>query len=171
MKFSRFPKFCTHFKILDFGIKESPNHAEGEEASSENSKVGNAEETTKSSPSDVSDNCNAESEKVKIKEATDEQVFPPMDEVQNISKVLHKLICDGKLKRNLCVMNWRVKSILSFADVTFHDPEIIQTKLEQGIRSRNDAVDAECCVRARGLPWQASDQDIARFFVGLNVAK
>ena len=25
-------------------------------------------------------------------------------------------------------------------------------------------------VRARGLPWQASDTDIARFFTGLNVA-
>ncbi len=55
--------------------------------------------------------------------------------------------------------------------MSFHDPDIVQTKLEQGIRSRRDAVDGESCVRARGLPWQASDQDIARFFVGLNVAK
>ena len=56
-------------------------------------------------------------------------------------------------------------------DVKFHEPEKVQTKLEQGIRSRADAVDTNCCVRARGLPWQASDQDIAKFFVGLNVAK
>ena len=48
---------------------------------------------------------------------------------------------------------------------------MVQTKLEQGIRSQSDKVDTHCCVRARGLPWQASDQDIARFFVGLNVAK
>ena len=48
---------------------------------------------------------------------------------------------------------------------------MIETRLEQGILSREDAVDQDCCVRARGLPWQASDQDIARFFVGLNVAK
>ena len=26
-------------------------------------------------------------------------------------------------------------------------------------------------VRARGLPWQSSDQDIARFFKGLNVER
>lgn len=26
-------------------------------------------------------------------------------------------------------------------------------------------------IRARGLPWQSSDQDIARFFKGLNIAK
>lgn len=57
------------------------------------------------------------------------------------------------------------------SDVKFHEPEHVQTKLEQGIRSKSDNVDTNCCVRARGLPWQASDQDIARFFVGLNVAR
>ena len=31
-------------------------------------------------------------------------------------------------------------------------------------------VDTNSVVRARGLPWQASDTDIARFFTGLNVA-
>ena len=56
-------------------------------------------------------------------------------------------------------------------EVRLHEAEVIETRLEQGIRSREDAVDGDCCVRARGLPWQASDQDIARFFVGLNVAK
>ena len=56
-------------------------------------------------------------------------------------------------------------------EVRLHEAEAIETRLEQGIRSREDAVDGDCCVRARGLPWQASDQDIARFFVGLNVAK
>ena len=43
--------------------------------------------------------------------------------------------------------------------------------MEQSIRSREDSVDSNCCVRSRGLPWQASDQDIARFFIGLNVAR
>ena len=61
--------------------------------------------------------------------------------------------------------------MILFPDVKFHEPEVVQTKLEQGIRSQTDKVDTHCCVRARGLPWQASDQDIARFFVGLNVAK
>lgn len=37
--------------------------------------------------------------------------------------------------------------------------------------SKSDIVDDEVVVRARGLPWQSSDQDIARFFKGLNIAK
>ncbi len=52
-----------------------------------------------------------------------------------------------------------------------HAPDEIQVSLEQGIRCRGDAVDGDCCVRARGLPWQASDHDIAKFFVGLNIAR
>uniref|UniRef100_A0A8C1HBZ5 Epithelial splicing regulatory protein 2 n=1 Tax=Cyprinus carpio carpio TaxID=630221 RepID=A0A8C1HBZ5_CYPCA len=37
--------------------------------------------------------------------------------------------------------------------------------------SKTEAVDSETVIRARGLPWQSSDQDIARFFKGLNIAK
>ncbi|CAH2237705.1 jg11381 [Pararge aegeria aegeria] len=37
--------------------------------------------------------------------------------------------------------------------------------------SKDDEIDGNCIVRARGLPWQSSDQDIAKFFRGLNVAK
>ncbi|KAF5279685.1 hypothetical protein FQA39_LY18243 [Lamprigera yunnana] len=37
--------------------------------------------------------------------------------------------------------------------------------------SKDDEIDGNCVVRARGLPWQSSDQDIAKFFRGLNVAK
>uniref|UniRef100_A0A672JSU9 Epithelial splicing regulatory protein 2-like n=1 Tax=Salarias fasciatus TaxID=181472 RepID=A0A672JSU9_SALFA len=38
-------------------------------------------------------------------------------------------------------------------------------------RSKTEPVDSETVIRARGLPWQSSDQDIARFFKGLNIAK
>jgi hypothetical protein len=31
-------------------------------------------------------------------------------------------------------------------------------------------IDSSLVVRTRGLPWQASDQDIALFFAGLNIA-
>ena len=37
--------------------------------------------------------------------------------------------------------------------------------------TKNDYVDDDTVIRARGLPWQSSDQDIARFFQGLNVAR
>ena len=40
-----------------------------------------------------------------------------------------------------------------------------------GYSSKEDEVDDDTVVRARGLPWQSSDQDIARFFQGLNVAR
>lgn len=34
-----------------------------------------------------------------------------------------------------------------------------------------ELVDDNAVIRARGLPWQSSDQDIAKFFKGLNIAK
>jgi len=37
--------------------------------------------------------------------------------------------------------------------------------------TKDDEIDDDTVVRARGLPWQSSDQDIARFFRGLNVAR
>uniref|UniRef100_A0A452S3V5 Epithelial splicing regulatory protein 1 n=1 Tax=Ursus americanus TaxID=9643 RepID=A0A452S3V5_URSAM len=37
--------------------------------------------------------------------------------------------------------------------------------------SKMELIDDNTIVRARGLPWQSSDQDIARFFKGLNIAK
>ncbi|KAG9352570.1 hypothetical protein JZ751_020984 [Albula glossodonta] len=39
------------------------------------------------------------------------------------------------------------------------------------LHSKTEPVDSETVIRARGLPWQSSDQDIARFFKGLNIAK
>ncbi|XP_045512788.1 RNA-binding protein fusilli isoform X1 [Pieris brassicae] len=50
-------------------------------------------------------------------------------------------------------------------------PETIDLVLETGICSKDDEIDGNCIARARGLPWQSSDQDIAKFFRGLNVAK
>ncbi|KAK3510123.1 hypothetical protein QTP70_026839 [Hemibagrus guttatus] len=53
----------------------------------------------------------------------------------------------------------------------FSSFETVKYKLESGACSKTEAVDSETVIRARGLPWQSSDQDIARFFKGLNIAK
>merc|ERR1719334_2703730 len=69
--------------------------------------------------------------------------------VNSMAKILQRLLADGR---------------------GLHEPEVVMQNLEPGIRSRSEQVDTNCVVRARGLPWQASDTDIARFFTGLNVA-
>ena len=72
----------------------------------------------------------------------------------------------------------------------FEEIEIINDKLEPGIwyiyilicyypcdncvlyySGKNEFVDNNTVVRARGLPWQSTDQDIANFFKGLNIVK
>ncbi|XP_018320857.1 RNA-binding protein fusilli isoform X2 [Agrilus planipennis] len=53
----------------------------------------------------------------------------------------------------------------------FEAVETVNLVLEPGICSKDEDVDGNCIVRARGLPWQSSDHDIAKFFRGLNVAK
>ncbi|XP_043922477.1 epithelial splicing regulatory protein 1 isoform X2 [Protopterus annectens] len=53
----------------------------------------------------------------------------------------------------------------------FSEPERVNYKFETGTCSKMEIIDDNSVVRARGLPWQSSDQDIARFFKGLNIAK
>ncbi|KFM78083.1 RNA-binding protein fusilli, partial [Stegodyphus mimosarum] len=73
-----------------------------------------------------------------------------MQQVQNIAKIVLRLVEDGH---------------------SFENPEVINTHLEPGICTKNDVVDNNTVVRARGLPWQSSDQDIAKFFRGLNIVR
>ncbi|XP_061572773.1 epithelial splicing regulatory protein 1 isoform X2 [Cololabis saira] len=54
---------------------------------------------------------------------------------------------------------------------TFSDPERVSERFESGTCSKREKVCDNTVIRARGLPWQSSDQDIARFFRGLNIAK
>ncbi|XP_037283589.2 epithelial splicing regulatory protein fusilli isoform X1 [Rhipicephalus microplus] len=70
--------------------------------------------------------------------------------VQDMAKVILRLNMDGH---------------------KFTNPEEISQRLESGICSKTDVVDSNTVVRARGLPWQSSDQDIAKFFSGLNIVK
>ncbi|CAG11919.1 unnamed protein product, partial [Tetraodon nigroviridis] len=54
---------------------------------------------------------------------------------------------------------------------TFSSQERVNEKFETGTCSKMEKVCDNTVIRARGLPWQSSDQDIARFFRGLNIAK
>ncbi|XP_011865109.1 PREDICTED: RNA-binding protein fusilli [Vollenhovia emeryi] len=73
-----------------------------------------------------------------------------VNEIQDMVSVVQRMIKDGHV---------------------FKSPEVVNIFMEPGICSKDEEVDNDCVVRARGLPWQSSDQDIAKFFRGLNVAK
>uniref|UniRef100_A0AAY4F1J0 RRM domain-containing protein n=1 Tax=Denticeps clupeoides TaxID=299321 RepID=A0AAY4F1J0_9TELE len=67
------------------------------------------------------------------------------------------------------VKDLTLPSMLEYHKFTYF--ETVKYKFESGACSKTEAVDSETVIRARGLPWQSSDQDIARFFKGLNIAK
>ncbi|NXU54922.1 ESRP2 protein, partial [Turnix velox] len=87
---------------------------------------------------------------------------------------------------------WQVKTMVAIifsmlsesCNHIFTEPETVKCKYETDLKltlvafsfcflcsSKSETVDSETVIRARGLPWQSSDQDIARFFKGLNIAK
>ncbi|XP_023221970.1 RNA-binding protein fusilli-like isoform X1 [Centruroides sculpturatus] len=81
---------------------------------------------------------------------SDEATDFSMRQVQDMVKIIFRLISEGH---------------------QFEEPETISLVLEPGICSKNEVVDSNTVVRARGLPWQSSDQDIAKFFRGLNIVR
>ncbi|KAL8593028.1 hypothetical protein ACOMHN_017958 [Nucella lapillus] len=82
--------------------------------------------------------------------AGDQSVEYGVRHCQNMAAILSRLIFDGH---------------------TFGEPQVVNERLEGGICMKTEIVDDNTVVRARGLPWQSSDQDIAHFFKGLNIAK
>ncbi|KAF5402264.1 hypothetical protein PHET_04376 [Paragonimus heterotremus] len=52
----------------------------------------------------------------------------------------------------------------------WNETHIIAVQYQPAIVRKTETVDDNLVVRARGLPWQATDMDIARFFSGLNIA-
>ncbi|CAB3229585.1 unnamed protein product [Arctia plantaginis] len=92
-------------------------------------------------------------------------------EVKDMSSIIQRIISDGfrlELPETVdLVLETGICGSLSGLFYTF-------IGLRQQLKitsSKDDEIDGNCIVRARGLPWQSSDQDIAKFFRGLNVAK
>jgi len=97
------------------------------------------------------------------------------NDIQTIEDIIHYLSIEGDASADCAI-----QKIQNMAQViirlindghAFEDPEIVSDKLEPGICTKNEVVDSNTVVRARGLPWQSSDQDIAKFFKGLNIMK
>ncbi|CAG0879472.1 unnamed protein product [Cyprideis torosa] len=88
-------------------------------------------------------------------------------------------VCDIAL-RNAHTMAVILKDMICKGH-TFSTPEVIQPKMEPGLccfisyyilfSSPDEVINDDYVVRTRGLPWKSTDQDIARFFSGLNLAK
>uniref|UniRef100_A0A914W4Q5 RRM domain-containing protein n=1 Tax=Plectus sambesii TaxID=2011161 RepID=A0A914W4Q5_9BILA len=81
----------------------------------------------------------------------------PQSESKDMGVAIIKTLLDAKAK--------------GLEDGCFREPDRVKLHLEHGICTKDDVIDSNLVVRARGLPWQSSDQDVAKFFVGLNIAK
>lgn len=101
--------------------------------------------------------------------------FYHSDEIQSVQDMLNYLVMDADASAEFSMQQVQniAKIILRLAEDghTFEHPEVINTHLEPGICTKNEVVDNNTVVRARGLPWQSSDQDIAKFFRGLNIVR
>ncbi|XP_048881044.1 epithelial splicing regulatory protein 1 isoform X4 [Brienomyrus brachyistius] len=96
-------------------------------------------------------------------------------DVQNIADYLDikpDLSLDGYGSTKVQTMSDIILALISDpVCYKFSHPERVNEKFETGTCSKMERVDDNTVIRARGLPWQSSDQDIARFFRGLSIAK
>ncbi|KAH8320397.1 hypothetical protein KR067_002087 [Drosophila pandora] len=112
---------------------------------------------------------------VPVKDAKKMLQAPSLPMPQSIAEMLGELNTSSVEDKDFYIRESRdmvtVIQTLLQAGHTFAANELVNLVLEPGICSIDDEIDGNCIVRARGLPWQSSDQDIAKFFRGLNVAK
>ncbi|CAF4135940.1 unnamed protein product, partial [Rotaria magnacalcarata] len=96
-------------------------------------------------------------------------------ECYNINTMLEKLSISPIDEIDYCMRHIRQMELIVYQMLNngyrFEQPEHVMTHLQQGICSLEDNIEESTVVRARGLPWQCTDQDVAKFFRGLDIEK
>jgi len=98
-------------------------------------------------------------------------IFPNLIQKFTIQQIIKELSLEPDSSAEVIVQAIKnmaniILNLISNGHV-FNEPEVINERFEPGICSRKENVDNMTVVRSRGLPWQSSDQDVARFFKGL----
>ncbi|CAF1600804.1 unnamed protein product, partial [Adineta ricciae] len=96
-------------------------------------------------------------------------------ECQNLISMSEKLNLCPISETDYCMRHIKLMELIVHQMLNdghhFKEPESIMINLQQGICSMEDNIEESTVVRARGLPWQCTDQDVAKFFRGLNIEK
>ncbi|UJR28830.1 hypothetical protein I4U23_010054 [Adineta vaga] len=96
-------------------------------------------------------------------------------ECHNLKTMLEKLSIAPVDEIDYCMQNVRNMELIVYQMLKdgyrFEKPESIMLHLQQGLCSLEDNIEESTVVRARGLPWQCTDQDVAKFFRGLDIEK
>ncbi|CAF3359512.1 unnamed protein product [Rotaria socialis] len=95
-----------------------------------------------------------------------------MRSIKHMELIVHRLLHDGtfifeQLNCSFCYFD----GVFFALGHHFEKPECIMRNLQQGICSLEENILESTVIRARGLPWQCTDQDVAKFFRGLNIEK
>ena len=94
-----------------------------------------------------------------------------MRQCNNMEKIITKMTTDGhEFKEPEHIMQVLDQGIWYMYE-TYLNLIIIHVLIDLIQRSLEEEIEENTVVRARGLPWQCTDQDVAKFFRGLNIAK
>ncbi|CAF4533884.1 unnamed protein product, partial [Rotaria sp. Silwood1] len=94
-------------------------------------------------------------------------------ERNNLNSMLEKLNISPISESDYCMRLIKHMELIVYQMLNdghhFEKLERIMTNLQQGICTLEDNIEESTVIRARGLPWQCTDQDVAKFFRGLDI--
>ncbi|CAF1164648.1 unnamed protein product [Rotaria sordida] len=96
-------------------------------------------------------------------------------EHNNLNSMLEKLNISPISENDYCMRHIKHMELIVYQMLNdghhFEKLECIMSNLKQGICTLEDNIEESTVIRARGLPWQCTDQDVAKFFRGLDIEK